>query len=370
MDVTVDVAESARHELRLGGGLGLDPASWEVRGRAGYAVAGWLLPLNTLTIDLRPAYARLRDGDGFEPRLRALARIDRQDLLWTYSRGEVEAGFSYVAYEAYTSYGPWVRLGVSTPVASERLEVRVGWGLRRLQYRNFHPLVDEALQMELGIDRPERVGALEQALIVDLRDHPVETTRGVYAEVRIEEGTPYAGGAYSFVQVVPELRGYVPLGPRRSRWTPVVGARLRAGGIFGDLPPSERLFGGGASSHRGFPERKLAPSAIGFVDDELRSIPYGGGALLLASLEARVRITSVRGMPLGAVVFLDGGDVTETPDELALGDLHWAVGAGLRLHTIVGPARFDVGYRLNRKGGMNPEPGASFAFHLSLGEAF
>ena len=75
-------------------------------------------------------------------------------------------------------------------------------------------------------------------------------------------------------------------------------------------------------------------------------------------------------MPLGGVLFLDGADVTETAAELSPTHLHWAAGIGLRLHTIVGPVRADFGYRLNRTGGMEPDPSTNFAFHLSLGEAF
>src|SRR5690606_24954931 len=70
--VNVVVTEGARREIRLGGGFGLEPASYEVRGRAGYSIAGWPFPLDAFTVDLRPAYAKLRDAGGYEPRIRAL----------------------------------------------------------------------------------------------------------------------------------------------------------------------------------------------------------------------------------------------------------------------------------------------------------
>jgi outer membrane translocation and assembly module TamA len=70
------------------------------------------------------------------------------------------------------------------------------------------------------------------------------------------------------------------------------------------------------------------------------------------------------------VPFLDGADVTLTPGQLDLGDLHWAAGLGLRYDTLVGPIRFDVGYRLNRFGAEEPDPGDRLAFHLSMGQAF
>ena len=139
------------------------------------------------------------------------------------------------------------------------------------------------------------------------------------------------------------------------------------GAIYGDLPISERLFSGGASNHRGFGERQLAPFV---VEADGTEIPYGGAALFETGLEARVRLTKVKKMPLSGVLFLDGGDVASRVSELRLDNLHWAVGLGVRLHTIVGPVRADVGYRLNRYGAMDPDPGSRFAFHLSLGEAF
>ena len=85
------------------------------------SITGWPFDLDTVTVDLRPAYAYLRDGSGYEPRIRALAKLERQDLFWTYGKGEIEGGFDYLAYEAYTSYGPRGRLGFSTPVISQRV---------------------------------------------------------------------------------------------------------------------------------------------------------------------------------------------------------------------------------------------------------
>ncbi|CAN5814940.1 hypothetical protein BH11MYX2_BH11MYX2_11010 [soil metagenome] len=356
----VSVSQSAQREIKLGGGFGVDPTAYEVRGRAGYSIAGWPFALDTVTVDLRPAYAYLRDGSGYEPRIRALAKLERQDLFWTYGKGEIEGGFDYLSYEAYTSFGPRGRLGFSTPLGSQRLNLQVGWGIQQVQFSKIDALIDKTLQHQIGIDHTERVGAFTQAIVLDLRDNLIEPTKGIYAEGRIAEGGSYAGGNYNFYSVVPELRGYVPVGPV------VLAARARTGGIFGDTPPTERFFSGGSSTQRGFSERKLAPSAFG----DGRSVPYGGGGLLETGVEARIPLTTIKSMPVGMVTFLDGADVTETYSELNYGNLHWAAGLGLRVKTIIGPARLDVGWRLNRTGGMNPDPGSKWAFHLGIGEAF
>ena len=365
--VAISVAESARHEVKLGGGFGMDPQSYEIRGRAGYAITGWPFPLETVTLDLRPAYALLRNGDDSEPRIRALAKLERQDLFWTYAKGVVEGGFNYLTVEAYTSYGPLVRLGFETRLWTERVVLRVGWGLEAVGFRQFNPAITPPIQQMLGIDHSERIGSYQQALVVDLRNHPIQPTLGAYAEVHTAEGTRYAGGAYQFFSVVPDLRGYVPL-----PFGAVLAAHLKFGGIYGDVPATERFFSGGTNSQRGFAERKLSPFATAMDDmgKVTSRVPYGGAGLIDTSVEARVPLTTVKAMPLNVAAFLDGGDVTETVGELDPGNLHWAVGAGLRLITSVGPVRLDVGYRLNRTGGANPEPDSHFAYHLTIGEAF
>jgi outer membrane protein assembly factor BamA len=362
--VRISVAEGASHQVTFGGGVGMDPITYEVRGRAGYTVAGWPWPLTTFDLDLRPAYALLRDGDGYEPRIRAMARLSRIDLFLTNMTGSVEGGYNYLVVEAYTSYGPRARLGLTYPLGTPRVQAAIGWQIEQLDFRDISPVLDPGTIMRLGLDQTERIGAYTQALSVDLRDNPIEPTLGAYAQVQVNEGTRYAGSAKPFLQVSPELRAYAPLGPT------VLAARLRYGGVFGDVPVSERYYGGGSSSQRGFGERRLSPELFGDVNGEFTIVPIGGASIMDTGVEERVPLGVIHNMKIGGVAFLDGGDVTDTPSEMDPWHLHWAVGLGLRVFTVVGPVRFDVGYRLNRTGEGNPEPGSHWAFHLSLGEAY
>jgi outer membrane translocation and assembly module TamA len=162
------------------------------------------------------------------------------------------------------------------------------------------------------------------------------------------------------------VRGFVPV-PLNGI---VLAARARGGTFYGDVPVTERFLSGGASNHRGFGERELSPFVRGEIDGEERTVPYGGSTFVETGFEARIPITTWRKMLFGTVLFLDGGDVTDTRDELDLGNLHWAAGVGLRLNTVVGPARLDFGYRLNRTGPMEPAPDSRYAVHFSIGEAF
>nr|HEX4313775.1 BamA/TamA family outer membrane protein [Kofleriaceae bacterium] len=365
--VDVSVSEGARHETRYGGGFGMDPLTYEARLRAGYTVAGWPGPMYVTDIDLQPAYAVLRDGlDQYEPRVRARATLSRMDLLGlTDVTGIVEGDYTYMVIEGWTVYGPGARLGVQTPIGTPRVTFRAGWRFSYFDFRDASPLIDMTEAHSLGIDRPERLGAYDQSVVVDLTDNALEPHYGAYLAARVTEGGAYAAGAEQFTELQPEIRGYVPLGDA------TLALRARVGAIDGDVPPSERFYAGGASSNRGFGERRLAPTLSGDVMGVgLVSIPVGGAAMFDSSVELREMVGKVKGMNVGGVVFLDGGDVTETASELDLGNLHWSTGLGARLLTVIGAIRVDVGYRLNRYGIGEPDPGSRWAFHFGLGEAY
>lgn len=363
--VTIEVAPQDPHELRLGGGVGVDPASYDVHTRAGYAIAGWPRPLVTTRFELRPAIVMLREDNEVDPRLEATVALERLDLLAPQLRAEAEVSLAYLAVEAYTTFGPRVRLGLRYPLLRREVQLAGGWEIRFLEFSDLDPAIDPATATELGLDEPYRLGFYWQSLVVDLRDDPVEPRRGFYGDLRVEEGTLGAGGEFTYTRVAPEVRLYAPLGRA------VVAGRLGVGGIFGDLPITQRFFSGGASSHRGFPERRLATSITAEVDGEMHTTVIGGGAEVETGVELRAPLGTIKeDLVFGGVVFLDGGDVTERVADVDPMDLHWAVGAGLRLATVIGPIRFDVGYRLNRYGADEPLPGDRWAFHLSLGEAY
>lgn len=365
VDVLVRVEEAPRHELRLGGGVGADPLSFEVRGRAAFGVAAWPWPLTTARSELRPAVVLKRDSSDIAPRLDATATLDRVDLIRPRFGGTAEASFSYLAVEAYTSYGPRLRLTARSPTYARAVQFTAGWQLGVVDYLDISPVIDDPTKMRLGLLRTDRIGAFEASVVVDLRDNRVSPSRGGYLEVRAEQGTEAAGGALTYTRVAPEARGYLPLGPL------VLGGRVRVGVLAGDVPAIRRFFAGGANSHRGFPERHLAPFAEGVVDGEMQAVPFGGSSSLELSTELRFPLPDIPYLPpFAGAAFLDGGDVTDSSDELTLDALHWASGLGLRLPTPIGAVRLDVGYRLNRYELGEPVHGHRFAYHLSVGEAF
>jgi outer membrane protein assembly factor BamA len=366
VNVQVSVSRASAHELTLGGGFGIDPATYEVRGRVGYSQIGWPLPLYRFDFDGRPAYAYLRDGSGYEPRVRTDATLTRMDLFRPFMEGQVNGGYDYMVLESWTEYGPHARLGLTTPLFTDKVKGSVNWAYARYDFTHLATVIDPVLAEQIGLDSTEKNGAYQQSLILDLRDNPLEPHLGIYSEVRVAEGTKFAGGSLTYTEVVPEIRGYLPI-PYSGF---VVAGRFRYGAIYGDIPVSERFFSGGANSQRGFSERRLAPTAFPAPGSNAPSEPYGGGGLVDTSVELRAQLGTIKKMGVGGVVFLDGGDVTLTPADMDWGNLNWAAGAGLRVFTILGAVRFDFGYRLNRTGPLEPEPNSHYAFHLSIGEAY
>jgi len=91
--------------------------------------------------------------------------------------------------------------------------------------------------------------------------------------------------------------------------------------------------------------------------------------MLEGSSEVRM---AVRGK-LGAVAFLDYGNVWAESWHLDPGDLRYAVGPGLRYLTPIGPVRVDLGYQLNPLEGLlvNGAPEKRrWRVHFSIGQAF
>jgi len=371
--VRITVSPAPRHEVRFGGGLGLDQLTWQVRGRAGYTQAGALGPLTRLNLEFRPAVTvpqveYVPHFDQPEPRIEGEASLERMDLFVPRLTGSLGVTVEYLQLEAYTVYGPRLRAGLSTRLHGHDVLLAAGAELWVLGFTAPNAALDPATISQLGLDHAEDVTALDQSAVLDLRDNALDPTHGMYGELRLREGIPGLVGPYQFLQVTPDLRGYYPLGRL------VISARAKMGAIVGDVPVTERYYAGGAASNRGFAERQLSPHATALVNGTTDSVVIGGAGLIDTSLEVRTLIGRWIGLPWSGAVFVDGGDVTNTASELSLGDLYWAVGSGVR--AVIGPipVRVDLGYRINRTGPTDPLPAPTawdrLELHLGIGEAF
>lgn len=172
--------------------------------------------------------------------------------------------------------------------------------------------------------------------------------------------------------------------------------------LEGLLPISERFFAGGSNTLRGFDFESAGPRVAVVPTGTFRNsngdnifldpftIPFGGNALAVVNLEARIPLTS----SLRAVPFYDGGNVFRrigdmiSPPDVAPNDVFrqnlrslWShtVGLGLRLKTPVGGEfGVDYGYLLNPPSFLIPQgngPNATYRLrqsqiHFRFSQAF
>jgi outer membrane protein assembly factor BamA len=245
--------------------------------------------------------------------------------------------------------------------------------------------------------QPARIGMFSVNYILDRRDDPTDAHEGIYNTIDAGWASHTFGSQADFTRFIFQNATYHPFG-FGNRY---VLARsltfgwlqpLRAGQ---EIPLPEELFGGGASSHRGFPENQAGPR------DLQTGFPLGGNALLVNQTELRFPLA---GDDIRGVLFWDAGNVYSDLRTVSfrfhqrdLADFNYmvhAVGFGVRYKTPIGPVRLDVAYSVNPptffgfkgtldqlvacSGSAPPSTGcvqtvqqiSHFQFHFSLGQAF
>lgn len=163
--------------------------------------------------------------------------------------------------------------------------------------------------------------------------------------------------------------------------------------LNGLLPISERFFAGGANNLRGFDFEEAGPRVVIVPQGTFRNsrreivtldpftIPFGGNALAVINIEARIPISkSLRVVPFydGGNVFRKAGDIFRKPAAVAgdiVGQNQRAVwtntaGLGFRLKTpIGGEFGVDYGYLLSPPRFLIPQPvGPAAEFRLRQGQ--
>lgn len=225
---------------------------------------------------------------------------------------------------------------------------------------------------------------------------PTEGTTLV-TELRV---SPAILGSNEFMRFFRMTAGYtahVPLGGtgggRVFNW------RVRVGTVFAPtvtlpsgprqyVPPEERLFAGGSTTVRGFSENQLgAIVRVLNPDSTMQTSATGGTFMALSNVEARFPLRLL-GLQLFGALFVDAGMVTERRD-ISLSAVRVTPGVGLRMPSMLGPIRLDVGfnphppqagplYRLDGNSLTLVDPDFRpaiklidrFQLHLSIGQAF
>ena len=368
--VKITVAPAKLHELRLGGGIGIERKRHEIRLRGIWRVRNFLGGLRVLTLRVQPAFVTIPNF--WEHRRTGFAatnevELEQPDFFSTRLLAFARLGYDLGVHEGYKWHGPRLQLGLDRVFFKGHVRVGMSWNL---QFLDFFAIDAEAFKnaktplLQDFVD-PYRVAWFEPFVQLDLRDNALDPRAGFFASLRSELGFAVVGGDFDYVKLLPEVRGYIPIGTKRFI--------LALRGLYGYLKPlsernntpvTRRVFLGGPTSHRGFSFGRLSPQSDG--------VPLGGNNSLLLSADLRLRVIKLAGNWLGLGAFFDAGDVVAEIKDLDLDNLHLAVGGGLSYKTPIGAIRLALGVRLNRVDDPepSPDPGSRIAFHLTIGQAF
>jgi outer membrane protein insertion porin family len=262
--------------------------------------------------------------------------------------------------------------------------------------------------------QPVRVGGPGITYIRDTRDVPLDAHHGTFNTGEIFFADGKFGSQANFDRIDLSNASYYDLG--RNHWVFARQTRYGQERSFGDgdeqlIPLPERLYAGGATSHRGFPINSAGPR------DPQTGYPVGGAGVFVNTFELRPPPPTLRwvGTDLSFVLFHDMGNAFQkssqiwpsalrtkqphsytcrnvttpyttynTPDTCDFNDFSHAVGLGLRYHTPIGPIRGDFSYNLNppiypvfydyttASASPNPHVGQAghFNFFFSIGQSF
>jgi outer membrane protein insertion porin family len=217
------------------------------------------------------------------------------------------------------------RLNYALPLDQDRIR-SVLFGYRNETARLFQTEDIDSPPQRLPGSEEGHISAISTGFLSDRRDLRLDPSRGSRSQVIVEKGISFLGGDSDFTKLDIDLRRYIPLmaAPKPGDLPKAVFAgRIVFGRSFGQLPAFEQYFIGGTDTVRGYD-----------VDEQF------GDNQIFSNLELRYRLQR----KLQLVGFVDVGSAyggkfssSESFDTL------FAVGAGVRLQTPIGPIRFDVG---------------------------
>ena len=224
--------------------------------------------------------------------------------------------------------------------------------------RNITSATDVIAQFSGGVvdfSADSAFAEMKVRLLIDTRDDIFDPQSGTLAQFTLRERGQFLRSDEEFLQATAEGRWF-----RRIPLRSVLALRVQGGVIFelgkaDRVPNVERFFAGGLNSVRGWGVDELGPK------DHLGE-PTGGLSRMEMSLEIRTQIF----FSIGTAIFIDMGNVDAKSGAFNPGSLKYAVGAGLRYLSPVGPVRFDVGYRLSDDSTVEKR----IQYHISLGQAF
>ena len=383
VDVDIRFEPSKLHAVRAGVGIEFDSLRADVHGLLGWEHRNFFGRFRTFTIETRPGLVlyplRVNNIVGpthYLPENKLKLELRERSLFGSRITGFVRPQFDI--YPVLITPNPVANAPV-LGYAEQRHIVGVDAMYGRVYTALSHTVQVAYPFSYVGAKDPNLslivISYPELTLQLDLRDDRLHAHKGLFLSSTFQvAGGPFGGDAVDF-KVLPEVRGYVPLGKRV-----VIAARAALGFLFADansygtavqgnpnsldLPSRTRdyqltffrgLFSGGPNSNRGYAPRAISPYGyVGFLSPQAEQlkldsgcsadcrVPTGGFTQWEASLEARILLAG----PLSMATFCDAADVAPKMAQIRLNYLHLSCGAGIRYDTPVGPIRLDIGYRI------------------------
>lgn len=288
-------------------------------------------------------------------------------------------------FQAYLRETPIGGVASATREAGIRTPLSFAYSLERGRTRAQPALFCAVFNICASRDRDQvqnlqRLAVASAEIARDRSDNAINPTRGWTARAQARHASRFIGSDpdLTFNKLTGDASWYHPLGDN------VFAARLRLGAVLGQqislegarsfIPPQERLYAGGATTVRGFRQSELGPTAY-IVDrftvertladsfyvadptqrEVARTVPIGGNSLVVGNFEYRM-VSPFFPEVVQLVAFTDFGEVWNRGREgLDFRQLKWTPGAGVRVFTLVGAIRVDIGY--------NPydrQPGAAY----------
>ncbi|MDI6758940.1 MAG: outer membrane protein assembly factor BamA [Candidatus Omnitrophota bacterium] len=237
---------------------------------------------------------------------------------------------------------------------SDYVRLDLMYKLDEIEITNITANVSNDLKQEYG---KNIISSLTPTITFDSRDNVRNPTKGdVFIGSFETAGGPF-GGDKDFWKFYGKAAHYVPLFKNS-----VLELKTRLGvaqsyGNSSGVSIYERFFAGGASTIRGYEERKIGPI------DSVSKDPLGGESILVENFEYTYPILSF----LKTAVFYDTGNVWAKAADISLGELKSGVGFGFRIKTPIGPITLDYGIPLNKEPGEDRKKSGRFHFSASHG---
>ncbi|MBU0467840.1 MAG: outer membrane protein assembly factor BamA [Candidatus Omnitrophica bacterium] len=230
----------------------------------------------------------------------------------------------------------------------------VSYKREEITIENFETGVSADLLDEEGTNTTSMIGF---TLSRDTRDSVFSPTKGLSLSGGFDVAGSFLGGDKDFFRLQARSSYYIPLKFKSVLEFRVQGGYVNAFDNSSKVPIFERFFAGGASTIRGYDERKVGPL------DSSTNDPIGGESMFVANIEYTIPLIDF----IKLAAFFDSGNVWPTVEDFGSDGFKSGMGLGLRVKTPVGPINLDYGYPLNNEPG---EDGKSGKFYFSVSRGF